>query len=597
MPKKNVPIKYTSRSFETIKNDLVDHAKRYYPTTFKDFNESGFGALMLDSVSYIGDVLSFYLDFQANETFIQNAAEFDNVLRLSKQSGYKHKNNPSSNTLASFFVLIPATTAGTSPDTRYLPVLKQGSEFVADNGATFVLEEDVTFTNRPTVVARVNEATGAPSYYAIKSYGRVISGILKQTDVVIGEFKRFTKVKLDISNVSEIVSVIDTQGHEYYEVDYLSQNTIYRSITNRDSSTKEQSSMLLKPFVAARRFTTDIFPNYIEMQFGSGKEEDYSTDLSLDPKSVSLKVHGKGHITDQVIDPTKLIQSDNFGLSPANTTLTVVYRQNTIDNVNVASNTMTRVVNAELEFPDELSLDKVTLDFVKSSVECTNEEPITGDTEDVTVDELKNRVLNNFAGQNRAVTQQDYVANVYAMPTRFGAIKRAAIHRDPDSLRRNMNLYVVSEDYKGKLASCNQTTKGNLKTWLNKNKMINDTIDILDAKILNLGVNFEVVADAEKDSTDVLEGCITALKDRFTLETFEIGEDFFITDIYNTLNETDGVVDVVKVSVFKKSGNSYADISFDINNNLSPDGRYVSIPKNVIWEIKFPNKDIKGAVK
>ena len=597
MPKKNIPIKYTSRSFETIKGDLVDHAKRYYPATFKDFNESGFGSLMLDSVSYIGDMLSFYLDFQANETFIQNAAEFDNVLKLAKQSGYKHRNNPSSNTMASFFILVPASTSDRSPDLRYLPTLKQGSEFQSSNGAVFVLDEDVSFVNQPTVVARVNETTGAPTYYAIKSYGRVVSGVLKTSEVTVGDFKRFTKIKLDVANVSEITSILDSEGHEYYEVDYLSQNTIYRSVTNRDSATQEQANMLLKPFVAARRFTADIFPNNLEIQFGSGKEEDYDTDVSLDPKNISLKVYGRSHITDQVIDPTKLIQSDNFGISPANTTLSITYRQNTIDNVNAASNTMTIVTNAILEFDDELSLDQSALDFVKSSVECTNEEPVTGDTEEVTVEELKNRVLNNFSSQNRAVTQQDYVANVYAMPTKFGAIKRAAIHRDPDSLRRNMNMFVISEDYRGKLAACNQTTKNNLKTWINKNKMINDTIDILDAKIINLGINFEVVAESEKDSLDVLETCISSLKKRFASQTVEIGEDFFITDIYNTLNETDGVVDVVKVSVFKKTGDSYADISFDINNNLSPDGRYVSIPKNVIWEIKFPNIDIKGAIK
>jgi len=597
MPKKNVPIKYTSRSFETIKNDLVEHAKRYYPTTFKDFNESGFGSLMLDSVSYIGDVLSFYLDFQANETFIQNAAEFDNILRLAKQSGYKHRNNPSSNTVASFFILVPADSSGTAPDSRYLPVLKQGSEFSADNGAIFVLEEDVTFTNQPTAVARVNETTGVPTYYAIKSYGRVVSGVMKSTEVTLGDFKRFTKLKLNIEDVSEVVSVIDSTGHEYYEVDYLSQNTIYRSITNRDNATQRQTSMLLKPFVAARRFTADVFPNHVELQFGSGKEEDYDTDVSLDPKNVSLKVHGKSHITDQVIDPTKLIQSDNFGISPANTTITITYRQNTVDNVNVASNTMTTITNAFMEFPDELSLNSSTLDFVKSSVECTNEEPITGDAEEVTVEELKGRVLNSFAGQNRAVTQQDYVANVYAMPTKFGAVKRAAIHRDPDSLRRNMNLFVVSEDENGKLASCNQTTKTNLKTWLNKNKMINDTVDILDAKILNLGINFEVVADADKDSSQVLESCLSALKTRFASSVVEVGEDFFITDIYNTLNETEGVVDVIKVGLFKKSGSNYADISFDVNNNLSPDGRYIAIPKNVIYEIKYPNIDIKGAIK
>jgi len=258
---------------------------------------------------------------------------------------------------------------------------------------------------------------------------------------------------------------------------------------------------------------------------------------------------------------------------------------------------MTRVIDAKYEFSDELTLDVSSLDFVKDSLECTNENPITGDSENVNVEELKSRVLNSISGQNRAVTQQDYIANVYSMPTKFGAIKRAAIHRDPDSLRRNMNLFVISEDNKGKLASCNKTTKNNLKTWVNKNKMINDTIDIMDAKILNIGIDFEIVAEAEKDSVEVLESCLSAIKSTFAQNTVEVGEDFFITDVYNTLNETVGVVDVVKVSVYKKTGSKYADISFDINNNLSPDGRYVVIPKNVIYEIKYPNKDIKGAVK
>jgi len=258
---------------------------------------------------------------------------------------------------------------------------------------------------------------------------------------------------------------------------------------------------------------------------------------------------------------------------------------------------MTTVTNADLEFVDELSLNATTLDFVKSSIECVNEEPVTGDTEEISVEELKNRVLSTFAGQNRAVTQQDYVATVYSMPSKFGAVKRAAIHRDADSLRRNMNLYVISEDQNGKLSFCNKTTKQNLKTWISKNKMINDTIDILDAKILNLGIDFEVVADAQKDSSDVLEACISSIKTRFAKYTVEVGEDFFITDVYNTLNETEGVVDVIKVGVYKKTGGNYASISFDVNNNLSPDGRYIAIPKNVIYEIKYPNIDIKGAIK
>jgi hypothetical protein len=85
------PINYTSRDFESIKTDLENYAKRYYPTTFKDFSEASFGALMLDLVAYVGDQLSFYADFQANESFLDSAIRYDNVIRLSETIGYKNQ--------------------------------------------------------------------------------------------------------------------------------------------------------------------------------------------------------------------------------------------------------------------------------------------------------------------------------------------------------------------------------------------------------------------------------------------------------------------------------------------------------------------------
>jgi len=597
MPKKNVPVKYTSRDFISIKNDLIDHAKRYYPDTFKDFSDAGFGSLMIDAVSYIGDSLSFYLDFQANETFLQNTLEFDNVIKLAKQSGFKFRSNPSSSTQAAFYTLIPSTTIGQSPDNSYLPVIKQGSTFTAENGTTFTLDQDVTFVNSPVVVARVNPTTGAPTFFAAKSHGKVVSGQMKTTEVNVGNFSKFLKLNLPLRNVSEIVSIIDAEGKEYFEVDYLSQNTIYKSITNRDTATKEQANMILKPFIAARRFSVDFFPDSIDIQFGSGREEEFDTETQLDPRNVSLSMNGRTHITDRTLDPSKLVESDNFGISPSNTVLTITYRQNDIDNVNVASNTLNKVVRANLEFENESNLSQTLVQSVRDSIEIINEEPITGDAEDVSTEELKNRVLNSYGSQNRAVTEQDYIATTYSMPAKFGAVRKATMHRDTNSLRRNMNLFVVSENSAGKLAPANQTTKSNLKTWINKNKMMNDTIDILDAKIINLGINFEIIAETELDSASVLERCISTLISKLANELPEVGQDFYISDVYNVLNEVEGVVDVVTVNVFKKIGSNYASIAFDVNRNISPDGRYVVIPKNVIYEIKFPNTDIKGAVR
>ena len=415
--------------------------------------------------------------------------------------------------------------------------------------------------------------------------------------MTVGTFSKFLKLNLPLSNVSEIVSIMDSEGKEYYEVDYLSQNTVYRSVTNRDIATKEQASMILRPFVASRRFSVDIYPGSVDIQFGSGKEEDFSTETQLDPRNISLSMNGKAYVGDRSLDPSKLVESDNFGISPSNTTLTITYRQNDIDNVNIASNTLNKVANVKTEFEDEANLSSMLVSSVKESIEITNEEPVTGDAENITTEELKSRVLSSYGSQNRAVTEQDYVATVYSMPTRYGAVRKATIHRDTNSLRRNMNLYIVSEDSSGKLTPANQTTKKNLKTWINKNKMINDTIDILDAKVVNLGITFEIITELELDSVAVLERCISTLKTKYATEHPEVGEDFYISDVYNVLNEVDGVVDVVTASVVKKVGSNYADISFDIERSISPDGRYVVIPKNVIYEIKHPNMDIKGAVR
>ncbi len=597
MPKKKTPINFISRDFESIKKDLINYTKKYYPNTYKDFSDAGFGSLMIDSVAYIGDVLSFYLDYQANETFIQNAAEFNNVLKIAKQMGYKFQNNPSSNTVLTFFILVPSNSTGTEPDNNYIPILKQGTTVRSESGGLFVLDEDVNFINGEKVVARVNETTGLPTFFAIKGYGRAISGELKTTTINVGSFERFRKIKLDIPNVNEVISILDTEGHEYYQVDFLSQNTVYRSVTNRDTTTQQQANMILKPFIAPRRFTADFFPDNLEIQFGSGREEDFETEQEINPKNVALDMNGKSYLSDQSFDPSKLIKSDSYGVSPSNTSLTIQYRQNSVSNVNAAVNTIGTVVDSVLEFVDEANLSTTLVSSVVDSLEVTNDEPVVGDTENISVEELRNRVVNTFSSQYRAVTQQDYISLAHAMPAKFGSIMRASIVKDPESARKNMNMYVIGVDSNNKLASCNFVTKSNLKTWIGRNKMINDTVDIMDARILNLGIDFEIITENQNVSVDILQNCLVSLQNRFAETPPDIGEDFFLSDVYDILKSVPGVVDVTKVSVSNRQGSNYSSINFDIDKNISPDGRYIIVPKNVIYEIKFPNLDIKGAVR
>ena len=142
-----VPIKYTSREFDSIKNDLIEYAKRYYPDSFQDFNEAGVGSLLLDTVAYVGDILSFYTDFQANESFLPTALEYDNIIKLGKQMGFKFRGNPTSTGVAAFFVVVPVSPTGIGPDARYMPILRKGSEFRTVENIGFILDEDINFAN------------------------------------------------------------------------------------------------------------------------------------------------------------------------------------------------------------------------------------------------------------------------------------------------------------------------------------------------------------------------------------------------------------------------------------------------------------------
>ena len=594
---KKVPINYFSRDFNSIKQSLVEHAKRYYPDSYKDFSEASFGSMMFDTVSYVGDILSFYLDYQVNESFLQTSNEYENVLKLARQMGYKLDDVPTAHGIASFFIFVPANASGLGPDERYIPVLKRGSTFASSGGTQFILNEDVRFDTENTeiVVGRTDETTGFPTFYALKSYGRVISGQFQTTNIPVGSFKRFLRLEVDIPNISEIVSVVDTEGNEYFEVSYLSQDIIYRPIANR-TSTKKEVSNFLRPYSVPRRYVVEKDANTTFLQFGYGTDiSDFNKDRQVDPSSVVLKYHSKEYISDTSFDPTNLIYSDKFGIVPSNTTLSVVARTNQIQDVNVSAENLDTVTSALLEFDDERSLDPILTNSVRASLEITNEEPINGRIDRATVEEIKIRALNTLSTQNRAVTREDYKSLIYNMPNDYGSIKRVNVIRDQNSFKRNLNIYVISQDTNNRLVRTNTVVKENIKFWLNTNRMINDTIDILDAKVLNFGVDFKIVADLEKNKYETLNNCIASLKSYFS-NTKEIGEAIFITDITKTLRDVEGVVDVVSIKLENKVGGNYPGILYDIDKYISADGRYVNIPDNVIVELRYPNEDIRGAV-
>ena len=277
--KKTVPIKYTSRDFETIKRDLLEHVKRYYPDNYKDFSENSFGSLLLDSVSYVGDVLSFYLDYSVNESFLSTAIEYDNVVRLGRQMGYKYRSNPASSGVMSLYVLVPASTDGVEPDSRYLPILRRGSTFTSSGGATYTLARDVDFANpaNQVTVASQNATTGLPTKYAVQTFGLVVSGETTSVSHTVGAYQRFLRIDINDNKLTEIIDVIDAQGHKYYEVDHLSQNIILTGVTNKGTG-KFDTQMVMKPLPVPRRFTIEQNRTTTSLQFGYGSEDNLTNE-------------------------------------------------------------------------------------------------------------------------------------------------------------------------------------------------------------------------------------------------------------------------------------------------------------------------------
>jgi hypothetical protein len=597
MPKVVKPIiNYTGRDFASIKKELVNYAQKYYPETFRDFNEASFGSLMLDMVAYVGDIVSFYTDYQANESYLDTALEFSNVLKLSKQMGYKYRPNASSFGEASFFITIPSIGNTTLPDYDYAPILKRGSVFSTTANQIFTLVEDVVFEDTSDIiqVASTNAAGTAPTRFALKAKGTVISGELLSTTFEIDAYEKFLKLDIDDDNVTEIVSVFDSQGNNYYEVDYLSQDVIYVPVLNT-SDTKQYAKNIYKAVSVPRRFTVEHTLTGLSIQFGFGTED--NEEKVLDPTNMSLDIFGKDYITEKSFDPTILTKTTKLGVVPSNTVLTVTYRRNSEASVNAPVDTLTNIVNSSFAFKSGVSLNLTNRSETTNSLQLTNEEVISGDNSFITARELKLRAQGAFATQNRAVTKDDYIALCYNMPSNFGQIKKAMITRDQTSFNgKNLNLYTLSTDASGKFTQTNNIIKQNLRNWINQYKMLGDTIDILDARIINLQIDFSVVAFANINKFNVITECINTLTDFYSDKYYDIGEPFKITDIYKLLNNVPSVVDTKLVTVTQKNGSNYSNYALSYDDLISSDGRYLVAPEDAVFEIKFPAVDINGEV-
>ncbi len=611
-------IKYLNKDFNSFRSDLVEFTRTYYPDTFNDFTEGSPGLMFMEMAAYVGDVLSYYVDTQLQETFLDTAQERTNLFHLAYTLGYRPKVTSTSVTDIDLFQLIPAkgSTGNKIPDFDYSLTINQPSVFEASNGTEFLLQNPVVFSNsssfNPTDVSVYSLDGNDPEYYLLKKSVKAISANRKSTTFEIGNLERFLILNLIDSNIISIESIVDSNGNEYTEVPYLAQDTVFENISNIQGTSPtlyefyDETPYLLKLKRVPRRFVTRFTSNgVLEIQFGGGSSDKTDEQIVPIPDNIGLGGRDGRSKLDQSIDPSNFLYTETYGKVPSNTTLTVNYLVGGGLNSNVPSNTITKI--KETNISNKPNLDGSLISFVKESLACNNPEASTGGGAGDTVEDLKLNTAASFAAQQRTVTKEDYIVRTLSMPSLYGSVAKAYIVKSTDietpntnteSSQISSNLYILGYDRNKYFTTCNKATKTNLITYLNYYKPLTDSINIMDAFIINFGIDFEITTFRNNNNQQVLLDCISELKSYFNVDKWEINQPIIESEVINLIANVKGVQSVINVVFNNLAGQEkgYSRFRYDFKTANKNGIIYPSLDPS-IFELKYPDTDIKGKIK
>ena len=597
--RRNTDTNFANVAFDDIKKKLVAKMKSQYPNAYSDFNKSSFGSMMVDLIAMMSEQMSFYTQFVANENYPQTARSAYALNYHAQTSGKGVFNAYSSTGVIKLITFLPQSAEASGPDTKFRHSILKGTKFQGLTGGVFTSTEDVSidFSEDKSVGTLFSEDGAGVTFYTYEVEVPVVSGEERTFSISVPEYQKFLKIEVKDVNVSDILKVVDSTGNEYYRVENLSQNVIYKSLPDEDYDNSQVSSKLV-PFPVPRRYMVEYEGDKVYLVFGYGSEDSLKVRPVADPSQIALLKPGQDHIYDTDFDPAKLLSTDKFGVSPQNTVLEITYRANTVENSNAASKTIDTVSNLKLSFENPAVLtssNRQKLNFIRQNISCKNTEPINGVVNFETTQELSQAIQSARNAQSRAVTAKDYETVAYLMPSSFGSVKRVSVSKDKNELTRNLNMFVVSENSSKKLEACSAALKNNLKTWINEYRMVSDSIDIFDASIVNFGLEIDVSLKNSSSSQTSMSSIRSRLFEELNLVTPEIGQHFSIGFVEEVLNSISIISRINRIKVVLKNGADYSDTRIDIKNSMSLDGGMVIIPSNMIWEIK--NKtDIIGRI-
>jgi hypothetical protein len=616
-------IKYLNRDFAQLRETLVDFTKYYYPNTYKDFNNASTGILFIEMASYVGDILSYYTDYQFKESLLVNAEERKNIIALSRFLGYKPKVVTPSVTELDVYQLVPSITEvdGTFvPDLKFAQVIKPGMVTTSETGINFVTNEPVDFTvdtpNNPLEISVYQRnGAGQPEFYVLKKKVTAYSGTILTETVSVGSPQPFFKIELNNANVVEILDIYDSDGNRWYETDYLAQDLVAIDIENvfkNDNEFYENRDtvpFILKFLRTSRRFTSYIDENnFTILEFGSGI--DIRDDDLIVPNAQVISQKSFFSNGGVAYDPKNFLQTKTYGQAPANTTLTIRYVAGGGEGSNVNAESINTVAAVDF-FGDisELNVnDQRVARVIRSSLKVNNTIPAVGGAGPETNDDIRNNALASFSAQNRAVTREDYIVRAYSMPAKHGSVAKAYVSTETElseneiglnSMEENpyaINLYVLSYNSKKELIPTTPALRHNLKNYMNQYRMLTDAINIVDGFIINIGVEFGVVSYKNYNKRDVLNNCLEVVQEYFNIDNIQFSQPINLSRLELEIAKIDGVQSVSYVRIKNlttKDGENYSQYEYNIEAATRNNVVYPSIDPSV-FEVKYPSKDIVG---
>ena len=609
-------IKYLNRDFSDIKIKLEDFAKTYFPNSYNDFSPSSPGMMFMEMSAYVGDVMSFYLDNQLQETYSQFARQTNNLFELAYMFGYKPKSTGAAQTVIDLYQQLPAKLEGSTyvPDYDYVLTIGENSTIPSNliSDVNFLIKDKCDFSVSssldPTEVSIYQIAGTTPQYYLLKKSRKAISATITTQTFAFGNPTQYPTINIEGTNIIEVLDIIDSDGNTWYEVDYLAQEMVFDSIKNTNTNDPNNVAnsgevpYLLQLKKVQRRFSTRLISeNNLQIQFGSGNPNDIDEVITPDSNNVGIGLPFEIDKLTTAYSPTNFLFTNTYGIAPSNTTLTVRYLVGGGVESNVPSGDLVKLDTSNTKF-NKSSLNSVTANTIFDSIAATNPKAADGGQAGDTIEELRQNTISSIAAQQRSVTADDYLVRALSMPSKFGSIAKAYIEQPKltdkqVSTIETLNLWVLSQNLTGQFTSPSSTLKKNIRTYLSQYRVIGDNIEIRDAFIINIAVDFEIIVLPNFNNSEVILSCITSLQKHFSRDNWQINQPILLRDLYVMLDKIKGVQTVNDIKFTNKAGTTsgYSQYAYDIDGATQKQVIYPSLDPS-IFEVKYPNTDIKGRV-